>query len=612
MTNTKVNNAGYLSFEQSIWVALAPASFFLLNGVMVQTLKTLNASVHFYLLLPIVFLLGLFSLNQRLGFITRSNIYKYLPVLVLSFIFAALHSLQYGTSVGSDSSSYFTNPIHTFYKSGVFSHSELPFIAYGKQPLASYWLPYNSEFIFAGIGSLFELKFIEIVSLMHFVSNWLFGLVILSILLRFMQLLPAAIFFLIFLLGFYSAQTSNFDLVSNSLFRGFENKGITWGFFLWASFNLFLPFCDASLKPKFLFYSGVLFGTSSFLVSGNAVFLLFPVVVLVIGAAASLNIKSVIFQFAGFVASLLLCVAIFKLLETTNVYDVVSADLTYRAPDKYQIQSAGFKSPLWLWALATALSLLVAKLNFRLSIQLLIFIVICQFVQSEKFFDLFFIFAPEFTLNFWRLAILMTPFLPILFSACYLLANYTLPTQLTALGGAGAMLIGGLIFGALKLPERSPFRQNAIPPQLSAIAELCEPASVVLADRSLGTRLPVLQPSYKYLVGKEYFLNWQIANLETQPEAKLRALNVRDASLYISKSPTTKAFGENNQGLVKTIADEKPDAIFLRTKRITPENEFLFSSYIKQTYRGVTVFTKADKCRTDFDELVKNLKALQE
>ena len=162
MISNKQKKAGYLSFEQSILITLGPAFFFLLNGSVVLALKSLEAAAYFYFLLPLIFIFILFLLNQKHHFITIPNLKKFLPIYIVPVFLAITHSLYYGTSYGGDSSSYFTNPIYTFYESGVFSHLELPFVTYGKQPLASYWLPYNSEFIFAGIGSLFGLKFFNI------------------------------------------------------------------------------------------------------------------------------------------------------------------------------------------------------------------------------------------------------------------------------------------------------------------------------------------------------------------------------------------------------------------------------------------------------------------
>lgn len=608
MTNDQQKKVEHLSFEQSILITLAPAYFFLLNGIIVHLLKSLEAAVHFFLLLPLIFIISVILLNQKHHFITRPNLKKFLPIYIIPALLATAHSLYYGTSLGGDSSSYFTNPIYTFYESGVFSHLELPFVSYGKQPLASYWIPYNSEFIFASIGSVFGLKFFEIVGLMHFTSNYLFGLAVFCILLRFVKFLTAVLLLFLFVTFFYGAHTNNADLVSLSLFRGFENKGIIWGFFFWSSINMFLPHTYDGIKPRFMLLAGLILGASSFLVSGNAVFLLFPAIVFLAGSVICRNFRVLLFQFIGFSVSLVLCIAIFKLLETTNVYDVVTEELTFRAPDTYQTQSARFKSPMWLWGLAIVLAGLAAIKNFQFASQLLTFIVCALLIQSELFFNLFFAFAPEFTLNFWRLATLMNPFLPILLATAYLFSKMVLPKQIIGIGSATAILIAMFTLGFLQLPHTSPFKQNKVPAQFLALAELCKSGSIILAERGVGTHLPVLQPSYKLLVGKEYFLNWQIANLKTQPKERQRALDVRDASLYISKSPITKNFGKKYESLVKVIANEKPDGIFLRTKKITSENEYLFSSYIKQTYGSVTAFTKPNMCRSDFKQIVTELR----
>ena len=332
---------------------------------------------------------------------------------------------------------------------------------------------------------------------------------------------------------FYGTHTNNGDLISISVFRGFENKGIIWGFFFWSSINMFLPHTSDGIKPRFLLSAGVILGASSFLISGNAVFLLFPAIVFLAGSAICQNVREVLFQFIGFAVSLVFCIAIFKLLETTNVYDVVTEGLTFRAPDNYQTQSIRFKSPMWLWGLAIVLVGLVAITNFRFASQLLTFIIFSRLVQSEMFFELFFAFTPEFTLNFWRLATLMTPFLPILLATAYLFSKMVLLEKIIGFGSTITILLVGFTLGILKLPHTSPFNQNEVPVQLLALAELCKSGSIILADRRIGTHLPVLQPSYKLLVGKEYFLNWQIANLKMQPKERQRALDVRDASPFI-------------------------------------------------------------------------------
>ena len=61
-------------------------------------------------------------------------------------------------------------------------------------------------------------------TLMHFISNYLFGLAVFCILLRFVQFLPAVLLLFLFATIFYGAHTNIKDYFSISLFRGFENK----------------------------------------------------------------------------------------------------------------------------------------------------------------------------------------------------------------------------------------------------------------------------------------------------------------------------------------------------------------------------------------------------
>ena len=604
MLNNKKKDNHFLSFEESVVATLIPALFLILNGVIVLSLKTLRADAAFYILLPATFSLLLMVFISRYKTIAKESGAKILIVYFLSIAFAFLHFVQYGTSLGSDSASYFTNPIFTFFSSGVFSHSEKPFISYGDLPLAGYWLPYNSEFIFAGIGYLLRLDYIQIVGLMHVFSNFLFGVAIFSILLRFTQIHIAIASFIIFSILFYGSQMDIHSIVSMSVFRGFENKGMIWGYYLWAGANLFLPCYHNQKKPVFLLSSGIIIGTSSFFVSGNAIFLVVPITLLAIGAAARGEFGEVIFQLIGFTLSLFVCALFFKLLQTTDVYNVVTSELTFRSPENYQEQSRIFKSPVWLWGLAAILILLSLGKNTRVSSQLLTFLLTAHVVQSDWFFELFFRVFPQYTINFWRLGVLMTPFIPILFSMLLLFEKYS-PRNLIIITGFGAIVMTAMVFGLLDLPRESPYKPNVIKPQLLALGQLCENDSLILADRHYGTMLPVIQPSYRYLVGKEYFLNWQIVNFRQFSPEWERALNVRDASIYLSRNPTSKKFGNDLDGLRKVIALEKPDAIIMRKKRLQPENEHLFSSYHKQIYKGTVVYTKHENCKPIFKNMAK-------
>lgn len=595
---------GYLSFKNSVTVTIFPALFFLLNGIIVLFLKSTNSPTQLYFALPLIILAIVFFLMQRFRETLLPIFKRYLVVALFPLLFAAWHFYTFGSSMGGDAAGYFSFPMHSFFSSGHFSFSEQPFVEFGEQPLATFWLPANAEYVFVGIGYLLDLNYPQILSMMHFTSNYLIGLVIFTIILRFQKPIEAMIVFIGFVALLYGLHTVRTDFSATSIFRGFENKGFIWGFYFWASVNMLLPNEAVYTDRKFTVLCGAILAVSGFLVSGNSLFLILPVTTLFFCSAFVGQYQSTIYQTAGFVISLLLGAILFKSLETTSVYSVVTADLTYLAPESFQKQRTYFAYPFWVWATSVILAATCAIKDVRLAIKLIIFIVFSQFIQSEFSYNLFFKLSPEFTVNFWRPVTLMNPFVPILFAGSFVISQFR--NQMARFASSSFVIllcVFGYKIGVMSFPERSPFEQAKARPIMSALGKLCPAQSVILTDRRFGIHMPTLQPSYRYLVGKPVFLNWQIANLPIDSEVFIQARNVRDASIYITWDSITRKFGDDPTGLKKTIEEQSPDAIILTKARLNNEIEDLFIGYDKQIYRHIVVFTKPP-CSTNFANVV--------
>ena len=602
-------HAHYLSFKESIVIALIPPFVFLLNGIWVLTLKTIEAPIAAYLSLPVTLLgLTVFTIRRGLdksGLRPRGFLKKYGFVLLIPLIFAALHFYFFGTSYGTDTSAYYTNPMQSFFATGYFSHSEAPFMEFGQQPLAVYWLPANSEFIFAGIGKIFGLEYRQILALMHLTANYCFGLVLFVISLRFFNFPVGVTIWASLLALIYGLQNTRMDFASTALFRGFENKGFIWGYFFWAILTVFIPGTDAKISRLHWTAAGLILGAASFLVSGNAAFVLFPAAALCLGAIISGQFKS-LYAYAGFFAGLMGLIFMFKMLEVTDVYSVVSKDLTPRIPDSYDIQALSFAFPRWLWVFAGAAIIAAAITRLKLAIQLGVFLGLCLIIQSEAYFNLCLQYSMEFTLVFWRHASLMNPLVPFILGGFVLLSHVKKPQIQSLISLAVVALCGvGFMTRVLNLPDKSPFPPATKQPVMMALSEICPEGSLILAQIGFSTQMPVIQPHYRYLGSRQAFLNWQIANLPSNSKIRRQATDVRDSLIYLKRDRITGEFPVDTDAIERTIEFYKPDAIFLTRTRLTKENKHLFSGYNRQNYKGTIVFTN-DTCRTDFNALVKN------
>lgn len=613
---------GYLSYDEAVIITLTPALFFLINGLVILILKTLQAPINAYpiLLFAILGLMGAwllrsFKMKRYTEGRLSKRIRKYLPVIIAPLFFALGHSFIFGTSYGGDTASYFTNPIYTFFESGQFSHSEKPFIEFGEQPLAVYWLPANSEYIFTGLGKWLGLDYHHILACMHITSNYLIGLAILSIALRFLSLSQAVVISLCLIALIYGLLSDRRDFTATSVFRGFENKGFIWGYFFWTTANLLIPSGRRNKESLHLtgwrlFSAGSVFGLAAFLVSGNAMNLLFPAFALCLGAFLSRELRT-IYSFAGFALALIGCAAVFKMLEVTDIYSVVTEELAYREPESYALQSQYFSYPLWVWGLCIGAGLALIGLRNKITLQIGAFLGIALLFRTEPYFNFFFNSSQEFALVFWRHVTLMSPFVPLFFAACLILSSLkTTLHKWAALGGTLVACLLGFVTSALTFPDKSPFGQAAERPAYEALAQLCPDDSRILANVRIATHLPTLQPGYEYLVGKEVFINWQIANLPIGSETRDRAMAVRGAYYFMRRDRVTNAYRSDATSFEKTIRDENPDAIFLPKSRLRDINLNLFSGYTQQAYENIIVFSKSP-CRTDFDKIVHGVLDLE-
>lgn len=590
--NAMVSRPAYLSFAETVWISLVPAGVLALNGVLVLLLKALEVSVWAYLLLPAI-------LAGALGWVVaegtrRQAIWRLLlrltPLLAAAAALALLHHWTYGSAVGSDSSYYYSHPLHSFFVSGQFTFEELPFVEYGDQPLANYWLPYNSEYLFAAIGRVLGLDFAGISILMHVSSNILLFLMLLAICARFCSLWTALGIWLALLAAFYGLHNGRQDIQALSAFRGFENKGLVFGFFYWASVNLFIPPRHSGRTQQ---GAAVLLGLSAFLVSGNGAFLVLPAGVLYLAnLLAGGERMRISIEFALFAGALMLAMLAYSASATVDVYQVTTPELTALAAPSYEQQARNFALAWWVWAGAALLVAGTALVARRTAIVLAAFLAVAAFVQSPVVYGLFNALLPERGLIFWRLAALFAPWPAIVFSAAVLAGALT-PSRFEKPAAAGLAGFAALL-GVFTLPARAPYGPGRYEPALAELVEACPPGLTVLADRTSATALSAMQPGYRLPVGKIYFLNWQIANLAPGSPERERALDVRDASLFLSRSdaPAREAFA-------RAVDRERPDLILARSgDRFAGMEEGALSAYERyELSEGFVLYARPGACR---------------
>jgi len=460
------DSSGFLSYKESLIVTLIPAMIFLMNGVVVLLLKTLELSIGYYLIFPAILIFtvlsGLMSLRKLE---TRSlviGVKKYAFIIFVPLIFSLGHFYLFGSSYGGDTASYFTNPIHTFSDSGYFSHAEDPFFEYGEQPLAVYWLPANSEFIFVGLGHIFGLEYREILALMHIYSNYLLGLVVLVLALRFFNPIEALVFCACFFCLLYGLLNHRRDFTAASVFRGFENKGFIWGYFFWSTVNLLGPRSGRiealkTFKSVWLFIAGVVLGTAGFLVSGNAINLLFLAIALMLGGIMSRQFEA-IYAFFGLVFSLLAMAVLFKLLEVTSVYEVAADIPNLQKLTLYKSHKTFMEYPLWIWVICGLTVFVLWFRDRKLCLFLAVFLCVAAVLRSEIYFNLFTGLSPEFAIVFWRHVTLVNPLLVLFLGGCVLIG--LMAKRARALVGLTSLVCAcgvGLLAQALRLPSESPF-----------------------------------------------------------------------------------------------------------------------------------------------------------
>ena len=116
---------------------------------------------------------------------------------------------------------------------------------------------------------------------------------------------------------------------------------------------------------------------------------------------------------------------------------------------------------------------------------------------------------------------------------------------------------------------------------------------MILADRKTSIQVAPWLFMYKFLVGKEYFLNLQIANLEKGSSHRNRALLVRDASVYLSSPDKRNA--HYLASFIQTIKSEKPDLVLLSKSRMSPDVSAALSEYNMVRFGRIIAFG-AQRC----------------
>lgn len=594
-----------LSLDKFSFFLMIPMIFIILNALLVFALKVLQYSVIIYTIsLPVLLFLSvglsyalteiIFYRNKKEYFESESRLGikpNDLCLVLVPLLIGLVHVFIIGSSFSGDAFSYYTFPIQAFEERKSFNFDEQPFIEFGEQPLATYWLYANLEYVPTALAGLFGKDFVSVVSIMLVLSISLFSFAVLLFARVWLPLVPSILVTLAFFCLLYWLSVGTYSLGAMSIFRGYENKGIIWGYFLFSVVSVFCLPRNIKIPTGFYPGTGIVLGLSAILVSGNAIFLIFPIVTM---AALSIihdgRIGNFFFAFAA-LGSIVAIIIIIRLLEVTDVYDVVDANLTFREPPVFREQLARIALPMSLWICATLAVVVVGRTHLRLAIGLLVYLLISAALRTQLFYDFFYWGFPEYTLNFWRPIIMVHPAVAILIAMVVILS--TLPdSKMVRQGFLGSLImVSALTIGSMMIFPRSPFPEAKRNPGVDMLMSLCPDKSIVLADRYFGTILPVWMPQHQYLVGKEYFLNWQIANLASDSNARSRAEMVRDASLFLSLNPVTNQYGNDPKGLLATLAAEKPDLVVIlrRAARTDVLDKFMLG-YSRMEQANVTAY----------------------
>ena len=590
----------FLSGRQSFGLFVLATVFILVNGVLVILLKAAGAGLAAYgLVVPAAALALVFAVRALKAQDALPGRRQWAVLVALSAVGAGVHLLIYGTAYNSDAALHFAHAFHSFFVDKRFSFSEAPFITFGPQPVAKHWLPDTLEYPMTAVAWLGGLSFQRLTWLFHFLNDMLCIMALAGLVFRFVGALPGAVLTAMFLGIFYALIRDPQDIIGMSLFRGFEAKGLIFGFYYWAVAGLFMA---PARRVAAMDLPGPLLavvGLSTVFVSAN-----FPVVAVIAavlaGAAcvAGAPVRSCAVAAAWFVGPVLAAAVVYRLLPGVDVMahhtDALTPVATAYSPALLHMFAFSYKH----WLVVAAIVALLALFDRPLAVQLGLYILVSLMVQSKWAFDLEARMLGPYQQVIWRFLILFNPFLPLVVGGAAIAGRLDrkMPVRLP-LAGLAVVALG--LF--LRPPPGNQY-VGAIRPVLNVLNRDCRPGVRVLAPPALAVLMPVISPSFSLLAGKHQYLNWQIGNLPPGSPDRRRALRLRKAIEFLS------GWAAGEADFRAAVAAEAPDVVVVpagplsaATTRVLAAYRESSSSapspYVPGTTETYLIFSRPGACR---------------
>ncbi|MAO54768.1 MAG: hypothetical protein CMM61_03600 [Rhodospirillaceae bacterium] len=544
--------SAYLARSSAVGLLAVPAGLFLVNGLLVLTLKGSGAPAAAYaLILP----LGLATAVLLVRYLAaRGALPSGRQLLVLGGYAVAAsiaHLLIYGTAINNDATLHAAQALHTFVSDGRFSFSEAPFVSFGDQPLAKHWLPNNLEYASTAIARIFGLSFETQTIGVTFAYNALYVAALFAVILTFVGAVPGMILATTFLAALYALIGNAEDIVGMGIFRGGENKGLIFGFYYWAVIGLCLvsPGRQPAVSAAPWVLAGFMF--SAVMVSANFPVLGALALVLVLGGAVTRPLSENLRAASCLVLPIVLAAAAYTLVPGGDVMASHSDNFTPAGGGYVPRFVDIFTYPKKHWFAASAVVFLLFWFDRALALQLAAYLLAAVIAHTEWAYGLISAVLGDHAQVTWRFLILLNPFVPAIIGVAALVGrlDQARPIRLPLLGLALVAL--GL---ALRPPPPHPY-VGAIRPVLPYVAAQCRPGASILTSRALGAVLPVVAPTFRILAGKDQYLNWQMGNLAPGSVDRRRARDVRDASRYLG------GVQRNEPAFLAALAAEQPDIV---------------------------------------------------
>lgn len=541
------------------------------NGFIVIVMKLIEAHVNYYYIsvYPILIWLLFFSPWR----VNKESLRIYFSgFLISAFVLIILED-----SFGSDAALYFSHPINDFFVDKRFGFTEKPYISFGDQPIATYWLNANFEYLVVSIVKLSGLPHSYSSNFHFLVTSGCLLSIIIAISKDFYSREKYFIYALLYIAVSFFIYTDGKDIVGMSFFRAFESKSWIFGFYIISSWVLFYQ-CRGG---QYIGRSTLLL-TSSFFVSANFLILI-PLLLFLVTIKSILDEKKQL----G-ILFIIYCFFLVTVNGILNSVDVYREIVLQEGKSNHVYDFFGIKEII-LWLII----LLFSIVNFfysssRLWICLLLYFFVGIFIRFPFVVDMFYVFFPEKTMVYWRIALAFNEYPGLI------LIVHTI-IKCKAISFRYYFVLTAFLWLILPFNLKNPYyfnlnkwRDNYD----SLFTDDFVGEYLILAGDDVSPFFGYLYPENQYLYSKRYFLYWQIKNLQILGENDNEAVNAVRAGMYLSGLEADVKF------LYGAIEGSRPDVVFIKREIIQKKRsivrELLRYGYSFKKYKAHYIFFKED------------------